>query len=36
MGEKDIDSDKLAAFSSQDKEFLEEAARLLATYLEKD
>ncbi len=36
LGEIDIDSDKLAAFSPQDKEFLEEAARLLATYLEKD
>ncbi len=36
LGEIDIDSDRLAAFSSQDEGFLEEAARLLARFLEKD
>ncbi len=36
LGEIDIDSDRLAAFSSQDEGFLEEAAHLLAEFLEKD
>ena len=36
LGEIDIDSDKLAAFSPADERFLEVAARLLATFLEKD
>ena len=33
IGEIDIDSDKLAAFSRRDREFLEQAAKLLAVFL---
>ncbi len=36
LGEIDIDSDKLAAFSRADEGFLEEAANLLARFLQKD
>jgi len=35
IGEIDIDSDRVAAFSKLDEEFLEAAAGELATYLEK-
>ncbi len=35
IGEIDIDSDKLAAFSKSDEKFLEAAAGKLASYLEK-
>ena len=35
IGEIDIDSDRLAAFSKSDEKFLEAAARELASYLEK-
>ena len=35
IGEIDIDSDRMAAFSKLDEEFLEAAAGELATYLEK-
>ncbi len=34
LGEIDIDSDKLAAFTLADKEFLERAAKEIALYLE--
>ena len=34
IGEIDIDSDKLAAFSRKDREFLEQAAKLLAAFLD--
>ena len=35
LGEIDIDSDHLTAFTGQDKEFLEKAARILAAYLQR-
>lgn len=35
LGEIDIDSDRLSAFTTRDKEILEQAATLLASYLEK-
>jgi L-methionine (R)-S-oxide reductase len=35
FGEIDIDSDRLSAFTPQDQEILEQAATLLASYLEK-
>ncbi len=34
IGEIDIDSDRLAAFSGRDREFLEQAAKLLAAFLD--
>lgn len=35
LGEIDIDSDTLAAFSNDDRKFLEAAANVLADYLDK-
>lgn len=35
VGEIDIDSDKLAAFSRREREFLEQAAQLLAAFLDQ-
>jgi L-methionine (R)-S-oxide reductase len=35
LGEIDIDSEKVAAFTSLDERFLEEAAKILAGFLEK-
>ncbi len=34
LGEIDVDSDRLSAFTEQDREMLEEAAEVLADYLE--
>ncbi len=34
-GEIDIDSDKLAAFSSKDRKFLQQAMKLLAAFLDQ-